>query len=136
MTSSAALLPRANECASRWPAFVRYWNLHSVQPARTLLWLGEDHRVFQRTILSAVVAAELYAGTGERREKRTLDHLCQAHQALGHFSCPPASSWIETGKFCGVLERVLDKRTLFDIFANVDLSLPPVSVKLRANESS
>ena len=61
------------------------------------LWLGEDHRVFQRTILSAVVAAELYAGTREQREKRTLDRLCQAHQALGYFSCPPASSWIETG---------------------------------------
>lgn len=61
------------------------------------LWLGEDHRVFQRTILSAVVAAELYADTREQREKRTLDRLCQAHHALGHFSCPPASSWIETG---------------------------------------
>src|SRR5215510_14568315 len=60
-------------------------------------WLGEDHRVFQRTILSAVVAAELYAGTLDRREKRTLDRLCQAHQVLGHFSDPPASSWIETG---------------------------------------
>ena len=63
------------------------------------LWLGEDHRVFQRTILSAVVAAELYAGTRDQREKRALDRLCQAHQALGHFSYPPASSWIETGNF-------------------------------------
>ena len=61
------------------------------------LWLGEDRRIFQRTILSAVVAAELYAGTREQREKRTLDRLRQAHQALGHFSCFPASSWIETG---------------------------------------
>jgi len=60
-------------------------------------WLSEDHRVFQRTILSAVVAAELYAGTRDQKEKRTLDRLCQAHHALGHFSHPPASSWIETG---------------------------------------
>ena len=62
-------------------------------------WLGEDNRVFQRTILSAVVAAELYAGTRDQREKRILDRLCQAHQALGHFCYPPASSWIETGNF-------------------------------------
>ena len=60
-------------------------------------WLSEDHRVFQRTILSAVVAAELYAGTRDQKEKRTLDRLCQAHHALGHFSHPPTSSWIETG---------------------------------------
>jgi hypothetical protein len=36
-------------------------------------WLGEDAGVFQRTILTAVVAAELYAGTHEHREKSTLD---------------------------------------------------------------
>jgi predicted nucleic acid-binding protein len=61
------------------------------------LWLGEDAGVFQRTILTAVVAAELYAGTHDRREKRTLDELCRAHHELGHFSSPPASAWIETG---------------------------------------
>jgi predicted nucleic acid-binding protein len=61
------------------------------------LWLGEDGRVFQRTILTAVVAAELYAGTRDTREKRALDQLCQAHLALKHFSYPSASTWIETG---------------------------------------
>ena len=61
------------------------------------LWLGEDARIFQRTILTAVVAAELYAGTHNRREKRILDELCQAHRALGHFSSPPAAAWIDTG---------------------------------------
>jgi predicted nucleic acid-binding protein len=60
-------------------------------------WPGEDVRVFQRTILTAVVAAELYAGTRNLREKRALDELCQAHRALGHFSSPPAEAWIETG---------------------------------------
>ena len=62
-----------------------------------LFGLGEDVRVFQRTILSAVVAAELYAGTRDRQKKRVLDRLCHAHSALGHFSCPRASAWIETG---------------------------------------
>lgn len=61
------------------------------------LWLGEDARVFQRTILTAVVAAELYAGTHNHREKRALDELCQAHRALGHFSSPSAAAWIDTG---------------------------------------
>ncbi len=60
-------------------------------------WLGEDARLFQRTILTAVVAAELYAGTHSQQEKRALDQLCQAHSALGHFSSPPGSAWIDTG---------------------------------------
>jgi predicted nucleic acid-binding protein len=60
-------------------------------------WLGEDARVFQRTVLTAVVAAELYAGTQNLREKRALDELCAAHHALGHFSSPSATAWIDTG---------------------------------------
>jgi predicted nucleic acid-binding protein len=60
-------------------------------------WLGDDARVFQRTILSAVVAAELYAGARDREDKRALDELCRAHDALGHFSTPPVAAWIETG---------------------------------------
>jgi predicted nucleic acid-binding protein len=60
-------------------------------------WLGEDARVFQRTILTAVVAAELYAGAHDHREKRALDELCRAHRSLGHLSSPPATSWVEAG---------------------------------------
>jgi predicted nucleic acid-binding protein len=44
-----------------------------------------------------VVAAELYAGTHSQQEKRALGQLCQAHSALGHFSSPPSSAWIDTG---------------------------------------
>jgi predicted nucleic acid-binding protein len=60
-------------------------------------WLGEDARIFQRTVLTAVVAAELYAGAHSQQEKRALDELCQSHDALGHFSSPPGSAWIDTG---------------------------------------
>lgn len=60
-------------------------------------WLGEDAQVFRRTILIAVVAAELYAGTRGKQEKRALDKLCEAHRALGHFLSPPAVTWINTG---------------------------------------
>jgi len=65
--------------------------------AEAYLWLGEDAQVLQRTILTAVVAAELYAGTRDHREKRTLDDLCRAHVALGHFSSPSAAAWIDAG---------------------------------------
>jgi predicted nucleic acid-binding protein len=47
--------------------------------------------------LTAVVAAELYAGTHSQQEKRALDELCQAHRALDHFSSPPGSAWIDAG---------------------------------------
>ena len=53
--------------------------------------------MFQRTVLTAVVAAELYAGTHDHREKRALDKLCLAHRVLGHFSSPTAAAWIDTG---------------------------------------
>jgi len=61
------------------------------------LWLREDIQVFRRTIFTAVVAAELYAGTRNYREKRMLDELCQEHRASGHFSVPSPAEWIYTG---------------------------------------
>lgn len=60
-------------------------------------WLGTDSQIFQRTIFTAVVAAELYAGSRSRKQKRALDELCRAHQALGNFSAPTARTWTETG---------------------------------------
>jgi predicted nucleic acid-binding protein len=60
-------------------------------------WLGEDAQVFQRTILTAVVAAELYAGARDHGEKRALDELCRAHHSLGHLASPPAATWVEAG---------------------------------------
>jgi predicted nucleic acid-binding protein len=59
-------------------------------------WL-EDTPIFRRTILTAVVAAELYAGTHSRREKRALDELCQAYQSINHFSSPTVGAWIDAG---------------------------------------
>jgi len=69
-------------------------------------WLGGDAQIFQRTILTAVVAAELYAGTRARAEKRALDRLCRAHEWLGHFSVPPARAWTESGI---LLRRACDR---------------------------
>jgi hypothetical protein len=93
--SSDALRPKGNERFTSWPALVRYWHLYPVLSARALFvarrgWAGIP-------ILTAVVAAELYAGTRDTREKRALDQLCQAHLTLNHFSYPSASTWIDTG---------------------------------------
>jgi len=60
-------------------------------------WLDQNPRLLARTVLTSVVAAELYAGTRGHREKRALDELCRAHDSLGHFSSPPGASWIDAG---------------------------------------
>lgn len=59
--------------------------------------IAQDAGVFQRTILSGVVAAELYAGTRSRGEKQALDELCRAYALLRHFSAPRAEDWIHAG---------------------------------------
>ncbi len=59
-------------------------------------WL-EDPRLVKRTILTAVVAAELYAGTRTPQDKRALEELCLSHSSLGHFQSPSAEAWIQAG---------------------------------------
>jgi predicted nucleic acid-binding protein len=59
--------------------------------------LLQDTQNIQRTVLTAVVAAELYAGTRDRAEKRALDELCRAHRAMRRFSCPSAETWFQAG---------------------------------------
>jgi predicted nucleic acid-binding protein len=83
------------------------------------LWLGEDARVFQRTILTAVVAAELYAGTRSRREKRALDELCRAHRALGHLSTPSLATWVDTGILLRRARSVFGQMNLVNHFRDV-----------------
>jgi predicted nucleic acid-binding protein len=93
------------------------------------LWLGDGPGIFHRTILTAVVAAELYAGTRDRREKRAVDELCRAHDALGHFSSPPATAWIETGV---LLRRARDTYGQIDFvhhFRDLLISLEAVRAK-------
>lgn len=70
------------------------------------LWLRQDERLFQRTVMTAVVAAELYAGTQDQHEKRKLDELCRAHWALGHFSVPTDADWLETGMLLRRARRI------------------------------
>jgi predicted nucleic acid-binding protein len=69
-------------------------------------WLLQGTQNIQRTVLTAVVAAELYAGTRDRTEKLALDELCRAHRAMGHFSTPTAETWLQAGS---LLRRAHDR---------------------------
>lgn len=88
------------------------------------VWLAEDARVFQRTILTSVVAAELYAGTREAAEKRALDELCRAHRMLGHFSAPSTEVWVEAGILLRRAQRMVGQmdfaRHLRDVLIALD----------------
>ena len=90
------------------------------------VWLGEDARVFQRTILTAVVAAELYAGTHDHREKRVLDDLCRAHVALGHFSSPSAAAWIDAGILLRRAHSALGQKDFVRHFRDLLIALEAV----------
>lgn len=93
------------------------------------LWLGDDLGVFQRTVLTAVVAAELYAGTHNQREKRAVDELCRAHHALGHFSSPSADSWIETGILLRRARRASGQIDFVHHFRDLLIALEAVRAK-------
>ena len=80
-------------------------------------WLGEDAQILERTILSAVVAAELYAGTRDYREKRALDELCRAHRSRASSRHHPQPHGLRP-EFCyAAPEAPSDKWTLSATFA-------------------
>lgn len=93
------------------------------------LWLREDPQVFRRTILSAVVAAELYAGTSNAREKRALDQLCQAHRSHGHFSTPGVAEWTETGVLLGRARRSFGHLDFVSHFRDLLIALEAARVR-------
>lgn len=89
-------------------------------------WLASDGELFQRTILSAVVAAELYAGTRSPEEKVQLDRLCLAHEALGNFSSPIRESWLQAGLMMGRYARRYGSLRAADHFRDVLIALEAV----------
>lgn len=64
--------------------------------AEKYAWLNNE-ALFERTILTAVVAAELYAGANNKAEKQALDELCKMHRERGNFSSPSDRAWVQTG---------------------------------------
>jgi predicted nucleic acid-binding protein len=51
-----------------------------------------------RVRLSAVVIAELYAGTRSAYDKRDLDIVFRAYQSLGFLAVPTAEDWVRAGQ--------------------------------------
>jgi len=89
-------------------------------------WLGEDARIFERTHLTTVVVAELYAGTRSHLEKRALDRLSNAHQTLGHFSSPPVATWIQAGTLVARASRTLGEIDFVHHFRDLLIALEAV----------
>jgi predicted nucleic acid-binding protein len=91
-------------------------------------WLA-DTRVFRRTILTAVVAAELYAGTSNRAEKLYLDDLCRMHRVAGTFSVPTAAAWMHTGILLRRARRVFGEMPFVAHFRDLLIALEAARLK-------
>jgi predicted nucleic acid-binding protein len=89
-------------------------------------WLSQDRKLFQRTVLSVVVASELYAGTRSAEDKRALDGLCDAHGALGNLSCPGEELWLQAGTLLCRYARLHGELQLTDHFRDVLIALEAV----------
>lgn len=81
-------------------AYIRYIRLGAYP------WFGNDERLFLRTVLSTVIAAELYAGARSADEKADLDILCKRHWAMGTLSTPNQDSWFPAGILLGRYARI------------------------------
>ena len=98
-------------------AYIRFFH-HNGWP-----WLATRRERFERTILTAVVAAELYAGTRSAEEKQAVDELCLAHRSLGNLSSPSAELWLEAGVLLGRYERIYGRLRMADHFRDVLIAL-------------
>ncbi len=86
-------------------------------------WVAEDRAVVERTVLTWVVAAELYAGTRNADEKRWVDELCRWHQALGTLSHPGPESWRQAGLLAGRYRRIHGDLRMADHFRDLLIAL-------------
>jgi predicted nucleic acid-binding protein len=93
---------------------------------QTYPWLSQDRKLFKRTVLSVVVASELYAGTRSVEDKRALDGLCDAHRALGNLSCPGEDLWRQAGTLLCRYARLHGELRLIDHFRDVLIALETV----------
>ena len=89
----------------------------------TPAWVAEDRATVQRSILTVVVAAELYAGTRDAEDKRRLDLLCHWHRALGTLSHPDETSWLDAGVLLGRYARVYGGLRMVDHVRDVLIAL-------------
>jgi predicted nucleic acid-binding protein len=86
-------------------------------------WLSNDEGLFLRTILTVVVAAELYAGARSSEDKKDLDTVCRRQQTLGMLSCPPSDTWFLAGVLLQRYARVYGDVRYADHFRDVLIAL-------------
>lgn len=98
-------------------AYIRFFHQNAAS------WLATRRGRFEQTILTAVVAAELYAGTRSAEEKQAVDELCLAHRSLGNFSSPSAELWLEAGVLLGRYARIYGSLRMADHFRDVLIAL-------------
>ncbi len=89
-------------------------------------WLGTDERLFLRTVLTTVVASELYAGARSAEDKADLDILCKRHLAMATLSSPNQDSWISAGILLGRYARTHGALRFADHFRDVLIALEAV----------
>jgi predicted nucleic acid-binding protein len=89
-------------------------------------WLRADMRLFYRCHLTAVVAAELYAGTRSQEEKKMIDRWLNTYLKLDRFSAPPTNSWIEAGTLIARASRTIGQINFVNAFRDVLIALETV----------
>ncbi len=90
------------------------------------LWISEDRNVIQRSILTVVVAAELYTGARYPEERDRLDRLCRGYRALGALSSPDADCWLQAGLLLGRYARLYGSVRMADHFRDVLIALETI----------
>jgi predicted nucleic acid-binding protein len=85
--------------------------------------IEDDDGVIKRSLLTVVVAAELYAGARSPVEKGHLDALCQWHQRLGSLCFPSAMAWLEAGQLLGRYARVYGNLQMVNHFRDILIAL-------------
>ena len=86
-------------------------------------WLASDRSIFERTVMTAVVAAELGAGCRSREDRAALASLCRAHAALGRLSFPSLENWTMAGDLLQRYARGFGTLRFADHFRDVLIAL-------------
>ncbi len=86
-------------------------------------WLFETENLVLRTMLTVVVAAELYAGARSREDKKELDIVWRRHQYLGMLSCPPPETWLLAGVLLERYARLYGGLRYADHFRDILIAL-------------
>lgn len=89
-------------------------------------WLAAQREIVERSLLTAVVAAELYAGARVSEDKEQIDALCRWHRNLQTLSSPTLDSWLMAGRSLRRYAQVFGAIRMADHFRDVLIALEAV----------